>query len=401
MREVAEQVRRAQSLVQPLAPVSLPLSDALGLTAAADVSARWPSPPFTNSAMDGYALRRADVDLEPGSVVGQESAAHLQLVGESAAGRPFDAVVGPGQAIRIMTGAVMPAGADAIVPVEQASDDGTTVAIRGLSKPGAHIRTAGEDVAAGDVVVRAGEPLSPAALAAIASVGHGQVLVHPAPRVAIVSTGDELVEPGHDLAPGQIPDSNSVVLAGLLRQAGARPIVLPRHDDDPESFRTALTQVDADLIITTGGVSAGAYDVVKGALRDHGVDFGPVAMQPGKPQGLGTIGAIPIACLPGNPVAVLVTFVVVVRPMLRVLMGQPAPPIVTTVAAEGWNCPPGRQRFMPVAIRADGTVQPATAGGAGSHLVVSLAQADALASAPLGTERVEPGHPVTLWRWDR
>lgn len=391
VRDVATHVASARALVVALAPVSVGISDALGRVLAADVIARAPSPPFTNSAMDGYALHRADVLAATAS-----DPAFLNLVGESAAGSPSTASVGVGEAVRIMTGAVLPAGADAIVPVELATDDGHVVTVGAEPAPMAHIRHAGEDVKVGDVVVPAGSVLTPARLAAAASVGYGVLDVAPRPVVGILSTGDELVEPGHARGPGQIADSNGVVLAGLVRAAGATPNSLGRVGDDPEALFAALEGVAADIIVTTGGVSAGAYDVVKESLRGRGVDFASVAMQPGKPQGLGTFNGTPLVCLPGNPVSVLVSFAVIVRPMLRVLTGETPPQERWAVAASGWRCPKGRAQYMPVRLLADGRVEPATAGGSGSHLVASLASADALAVVAAEADAVAEGDSVCL-----
>lgn len=391
MRDVDAHVAAARALVSPLPIELVPLADALGRVLAEDLVARWPSPPFTNSAMDGYALRRADaLGASPGSP------ASLVLVGESAAGRPFDGALEPGQAARIMTGAVLPDGADAVVPVELASDDGALVAVREEPQPGAHIRREGEDIPAGAVALAAGTVLTPARLAAAASVGHASVPVRRRARVAILATGDELVAPGVEPGAGQIADSNSVVLAGLVREAGAEPVLAPRATDDPELLLDALTGLEADLIVTTGGVSQGAYDVVKLALADRGVEFLPVAMQPGKPQGLGVLAGVPIACLPGNPVSVLVSFAAFVRPMLRVLGGEAEPQRRAAVVVEGWRSPVGRRQFMPVRWLRDGEVVPATAGGSGSHLVARLAAAEGLAVVPAEVEEVRVGDTVEI-----
>jgi molybdopterin molybdotransferase len=396
MRDVAAHAAAARALVSPLPVVSVPLDDALGRVLAYDVVALWPSPPFTNSAMDGYALQGADA-----AAASADAPVLLTLVGEAAAGRPFEGTVSAGQAVSIMTGAVVPEGADAVVPVERASDDGAVVSVREAPRPAAHIRRVGEDVGEGETVLKSGTVLTAARLAAAASVGHATVPTRPSAVVAILATGDELVAPGVVPGPGQIADSNSVVLAGLVRAAGATVLRLPHTSDDPDALLDALHGVGADLIVTTGGVSKGAYDVVKGALARRGVDFVDVAMQPGKPQGLGLVNGVPIACLPGNPVSVLVSFAVFVRPMLRVLQGEADPSPRTAVAAEGWNCPAGRQQYMPVRWVGDGEagrgeVAPATARGSGSHLVASLAKAEALAVIPAETDQVRAGDTVVV-----
>jgi molybdopterin molybdotransferase len=391
MRDVDEHLVAALSLVAPLEVLAVPLGESLGRILAQDVLALWPSPPFTNSAMDGYALRRADVLGASAS-----APARLSLVGESAAGRPFEGTVGTGEAARIMTGAVIPSGADAVVPVEKASDDGALVSIREEPREAAHIRREGEDIGEGAIALRAGTRLAPASVAAAASVGHATLPVRRRPVVAVLATGDELVEPGTAPGPGHISDSNSVVVAALVAAAGAEPCVLPRVSDDRGAIREALEGIRADLIVTTGGVSAGAYDVVKLALADAGVEFSAVAMQPGKPQGLGRVGGTPILCLPGNPVSVLVSFCVFARPMLRVLAGEPQSAARTAIVAQGWRSPPARRQYMPVQFRADGAVAPASPGGSGSHLVASLAAAEALAVVPAGREGVEPGDTVEI-----
>ncbi|GIG55053.1 molybdopterin molybdotransferase MoeA [Demequina activiva] len=395
MREVDAHVAEATALVSTLAPVTLPLREAFGTVAASDQEAQVPSPPFDNSAMDGYAVRAAEV-------VGA-TAAHpvrLPVAGESAAGAA-PATLPPASAWRIMTGAPVPVGADAIVPVEHTDGALDTVSVLAASESGRHVRRAGEDALPGDVVLSRGEVLTATRIAALAAVGVAQVPTVSAPRVAVLATGDELVDAGARLGPGQIHDSNAVLLEGLVREAGAVPVLLERVGDRPEQLLERLSGVDADLIVTTGGVSVGAYDVVKAALADRGVEFSAVAMQPGKPQGLGRFEGTPIACLPGNPVSVLVSFAVIVAPMIRRLRGlDTADAGETAVAASGWRTPQGRRQFMPVRFVSRGTVAPATAGGSGSHLIASLARAQALADVAAGVDQVEPGATVRIVRWD-
>ncbi|MFW7415638.1 gephyrin-like molybdotransferase Glp [Demequina sp. SO4-18] len=398
MRDLESHVARALALVAPLEAQSRPLSRALGLTSVRDVAARDASPPFDNSAMDGYAVRSDEVRAATTA-----SPVRLPVAGETAAGAP-PAELRAGAAWRIMTGAPMPAGADAVVPAE--STDGGTAWVeiaRGVDA-GRHVRRAGEDARPGDVIVRAGETLTAARLAALAAVGVSEVVVVRPARVAVIATGDELVDAGQALGPGQIHDSNSVLLAGLVREAGAEPVVMERASDAPEQLLERLAAADADLIVTTGGVSVGAYDVVKAALAGAGVEFVRVAMQPGKPQGLGAVHGTPIACLPGNPVSVLVSFAVIVAPMLERLRGEPTPgggdPETATVA-RGWRAALGRRQFMPVRFTGPRTVEPATAGGSGSHLIASLAAAQALADVPADVDDVTAGDTVTLVRWSR
>lgn len=396
MRDVDAHVALALGLVDPLPAVAVPLLDAIGSVTAADHRALVASPPFDNSAMDGYAVRAADV-----ARASRRAPAEMPVAGESAAGAP-PATLPAASAWRIMTGAPVPVGADAIVPVEDTDGGVETVEIRAAVDPGRHVRRAGGDAQVGDVIVAAGVDVTPARLAALAAVGLDAVVVTRAPRVAILATGDELVHPGQPLEPGRIYDSNAVLLEGLVRAAGAQPLPLARVGDRPDDLIATLDGLEADLIVTTGGVSVGAYDVVKAALSDRGVDFARVAMQPGKPQGLGRFDGTPIACLPGNPVSVLVSFAVVVAPMVRRL--RSAPPLEaheTAVVSEGWRTSPGRRQFMPVRWTGPGSVAPATAGGSGSHLIASLAQAQALADVDAAVDEVSAGDTVRIVRWDR
>lgn len=399
MRSVAEHVAAAIGLVRPLPATDVALAEGLGLVLAAPVVARIDSPPFDNSAMDGFAVRRADVDHAT-----RAAPVTLRVTGESVAGSQSAPTVTAGCAVRVMTGAPLPAGADLVVPVELttarfdmfAAIDADDAAVEVFAHtPGrTHIRGRGEDVVAGQVVMEAGVLLGPSQLAAAASVGISHVSVTRRPVVAILATGDELVTPGQPLGPGQIYDSNSVVLAASVRRAGAVPRVLNRVGDTPAGLLAALAEAEADLIVTSGGVSAGVYDVVKGALAGGGVEFVKVSMQPGKPQGIGAVNGTPIACLPGNPVSSLVSFEVIVAPMVRVLRGLAAHRLLdTAVVAQGWSTPPERQQYMPVRRQGDGSVVPATSGGSGSHLVASLALAEALV--------VVPGHVDTVREGDR
>jgi molybdopterin molybdotransferase len=391
MRSVSDHVALAVGLVEPLPVCEVSLANAWGLVLATDIRAVHDSPPFANSAMDGFAVRSEDT-----AEASAASPVRLAVVGESAAGSPSSTSLGRGEAIRIMTGAAVPEGADAVVPQELTNERAGGVEILAPAAPRAHIRAAGEDLAAGDMVVAQGTRLAATHLAAVASTGHGTVSVRRAPVVAVLATGDELVEPGSTLAPGHIADSNSPLLAGLLRQAGAAALVLPRVGDDPHRLLSALKGVSADLIVTAGGVSVGAYDVVKEALAPMGVDFAAVAMQPGKPQGLGMLNGVPIACLPGNPVSVYVSFAVVVAPMIRALTGQTEPIPRTATVAQPWTSPSGKQQFMPVRVLSDGRVQPAAHRGSQSHLVAGLARAEGLAVIPADTTEVAQGDTVTV-----
>ncbi|MDM7830213.1 molybdopterin molybdotransferase MoeA [Cellulomonas edaphi] len=390
MRTLDEHRAVALALAAPLGAVETPLADALGLVLAEDVRTDEPLPRWDNSAMDGYAVRRADVLSVP--VV-------LPVVVDLPAGSADEAVVAQGTAARIMTGAPIPAGADAVVPVEE-TDGGTThVQIRVTPVPAAHVRRAGEDAVPGDLVLVAGAELRPPHLAALASTGRATALVHRRPRIAVVSTGDELVAPGTPVRRGQLPDSNSWLLAAAVTDAGATALRLGPVADDPAALLALLLELDADEsvdgIVTSGGVSMGAFDVVKAALlAQPGVEFVPVAVQPGKPQGLGRLPAgTPIWTLPGNPVSSFASFELFVRPAVRRMLGFASVerPAVAAVADEGWRTPPGRAQLMPVRFVRDDRVAPATARGSGSHLVARLAQAQGLAVVPAEVDEVLVG----------
>lgn len=443
---VEEHLATVLGAARPLPPRSVPLAKALGCVLAQDVAATLAVPPFTNSAMDGYAVPAADV-----AAASAEEPVRLRVLGDQPAGHTGAPAVEPGTAVRVMTGALLPAaapdvpgGAEAlgIVPVEdtdQAVVPGAplpdVVSVVAPTEAGRHVRRAGEDVAPGDRVVRAGTLLGPRDLSALASTGHGSVPVHPTVRVGIVGTGDELVDAGTVPAEGQIPDSNSILLAGLVREVGGEPVVLPRSSDSPDALRALLAEAMAgtadrapvDAIVTTGGVSAGAYDVVKEVLEPLGdVVFTKVAMQPGKPQGFGVLdGGVPIFCLPGNPVSVFVSFQLFVEPALARMAARfdgPTPEI-EAVAAAGWRSPAGRRQYIPVVVQLDdvgGTsagsegggadaadggpggvpgelrVAPATAGGSGSHLIASLCLAEALAIVPEDVTEVREGDRVRV-----
>lgn len=295
MRSVAEHLDAVLALGKPLAPKNVGLADALGLVLSHDLVATFPVPPFDNSAMDGFAVRCVDISSLPRT---------LRVVDDIAAGA-FDSVsLSAGECARIMTGAPLPMGADAVVPVEQTDatpgpgEAPDRVDIQAEVRAGQHVRYQAEDVAVGDVVLPAGTRLTPAGLAAAASVGHGELRVIRRPRVVAISTGSELERPGAALANGQIPDSNSVLLAGLIQQFGASATTATT-DDEPSRFRAALEEhlPNADLIITTGGVSVGAFEVVRQVLGKD-ADFATVAMQPGKPQGMGYIDGVPVVAFP-------------------------------------------------------------------------------------------------------
>ncbi|MGW9449974.1 molybdotransferase-like divisome protein Glp [Streptomyces sp. NPDC055632] len=399
--------------VSPLEPIELQLLDAQGCVLVEDVTVPAALPPFDNSSMDGYAVRVADV-----AGATEEFPAVLTVIGDVAAGADGLPEVGPGQAARIMTGAPLPPGAEAVVPVEWTDGGAGGGAATGMSAAStapegaagevrvhraaearAHVRAQGSDVRAGELALAAGTVLGPPQIGLLAAIGRGTVRVRPRPRVVVISTGSELVQPGEPLGPGQIHDSNSFALAAAARDAGALAYRVGAVADDAESLRSTIEDqlIRADLIVTTGGVSVGAYDVVKEALTGDGeVDFRKLAMQPGKPQGFGAIGAdrIPLLALPGNPVSSYVSFELFVRPAIRALMGVGdlhRPRVRAVLDVDGpLRSPAGRRQFLRgVYDRETGAVTPV--GGAGSHLIAALAHADCLLVVPEETESVEPG----------
>ncbi|MFI7125897.1 gephyrin-like molybdotransferase Glp [Nonomuraea sp. NPDC050153] len=374
MKSVDEHLAEILATVRPLAPLELELEQALGATLAEEVISPVPLPPFDNSAMDGYAVRAVDISEVPVT---------LPVTDDVAAGSEELRAVGPGHAVRIMTGAPMPAGADAVVPVEWTDGGTVSVQISRQVSVGNAIRRAGEDVQAGEVVLKPGTVIGPAQLGIIAGVGRRRVLARPRPRVVVISTGAELVEPGNSLAPGQIWDSNSFTLTAAVREAGGEGYRAGSVGDDPGVLLDRLDThlVRADAIITSGGVSMGAYEPVKEALSPLGtVRFEKVAMQPGMPQGFGVLGEdqVPIFALPGNPVSSFVSFRLFVRPALDKMRGLPAniPESVPARLTAPVRSPAGRRSFLRGVLASDGTVSPLH--GQGSHQLAALAAANAL-----------------------
>ncbi|MGI9196939.1 MAG: molybdotransferase-like divisome protein Glp [Candidatus Nanopelagicales bacterium] len=397
MRSVDEHQALALALAQPLTTVAMPLIDARGCVLAEDVTAAWPLPSFDNTSMDGYAVLAADL-----AKATADAPAVLRVVDDVPAGHRATLSVTPGTAIRIMTGALLPAGADAVVPVEWTDAGTQTVAIDRPVDAGAHIRRTGEDVAAGEIVLTAGTLLRSRHLAVVAASGRGEVLVNPRPRVAVISTGDELVAPGEDLVEGRIADSNGVMLAAAVLEAGGIPLRLGPIRDDADALSAALTDAagQADLIVTSGGVSMGAYDTVKEVLSAAGgVEFVKVAMQPGMPQGLGRIEAVPIVTLPGNPVSSYVSFEMFVRPVIRRMRGLSDVRRPTLLAACGraFGSPAGKTQFARVQLAAvDGLTVAYPEGAQGSHILGGLARADALAVVPADTTHVAEGEELLV-----
>jgi molybdopterin molybdotransferase len=405
MRSVDEHVRVVAGLIRPRPPETVALADAAGMALAEDVIAPLSLPGFDNSAMDGYAVIADEI---AGATV--NGPVVLPVAEDIPAGRTDALTLKPGTAHRIMTGAPVPSGATAVVPVE-ATDGGTdTVAIRAAAHDGQHIRRAGEDVTAGVTVLHSGALVTPAALGLAAALGLTELAVIPRQRVLVLSTGEELVQPGQPLRPGQIYESNAVMLAAAVRDAGADVVAATTTRDDVEEFRHALATYAslADLILTSGGVSAGAYEVVKDSLSGGGVEFVKVAMQPGMPQGAGVVtGAgrpatsdtgTPILCLPGNPVSALVSFEVFVRPALRAAMGLPSAhrPISTAVLADGLKSPAGKRQFRR-GVFDPPTGSVTTYGPPASHHLRWLASANCLLEIAEDVTELTAGSQVDVW----
>ncbi|MCX5111404.1 molybdopterin molybdotransferase MoeA [Streptomyces sp. NBC_00378] len=409
--------------VRPLEPIELQLHDAQGCVLVEDVMVQIALPPFDNSSMDGYAVRVADVEGAD-----EEFPAVLTVIGDIAAGSdglPGDRSLGPGEAARIMTGAPLPAGAEAVVPVEW-TDGGTgggpadtmrslreapegaggEVRVHRPVEARAHVRARGSDVKPGDLALGAGSVIGPPQIGLLAAIGRSTVKVRPRPRVVVISTGSELVQPGEELTGGRIYDSNSFALTAAAKDAGAIAYRVGAVTDDADTLRATIEDqlIRADIVVTTGGVSVGAYDVVKEALSSvgdedepgSGIDFRKLAMQPGKPQGFGSIGPdhTPLLALPGNPVSSYISFELFVRPVIRTLMGLKdvhRPTVRATLdAGEALSSPSGKRQFLRGTYDAEaGTVTPV--GGSGSHLIAALAQSDALIVLPEDVTSAEPG----------
>jgi molybdopterin molybdotransferase len=400
---VEEYLQRVLALVQPMEPFEHTLMDVLGLPVAQDLRAPLSLPVFDNSAMDGYAVAFRDVaDATP------ERPLHLPVVGEIAAGQTTIFDLTPGTAVRIMTGAPVPQGCGAVVPFEWTSEEGPDdrreVVVRRAPEEGQHVRRAGEDIAEGEVLVRAGEVIGPRQLGLLAAAGFGRVPTAPRPRVVVMSTGTELVEPGRPLGRDSVYDANSYLLAAAVRTHGGVPYRVTATTDDPQEFADALSDqlVRADVVVTSGGVSKGTHDVVKEVLSELGtVDFLEVAMQPGKPQGLGVVGEdrTPIFTLPGNPVSAYVSFEMFVVPALHRLGGrEPAARSLTTARlTEPVRSVRGRSQLLRARIDMDATGLRATpVGGAGSHLIGGLARSDALLVLAEDVTRADVGEQVPV-----
>jgi molybdopterin molybdotransferase len=387
VRTVEEHQAVVAGLLTTLPEEDVELASAHGRVLARDVHARVALPGFDNSAMDGYAVRWAEVEQAP---------VRLPVADDIPAGRTDVRPLEPGTAQRIMTGAPLPPGADVVVPVELTDGGTDVVEIRDAPAQGTHLRAAGEDIAEGAVALTAGCPLGAAQLGLAAAVGHTTLPVRRKPRVLVLSTGSELVAPGEPLLSGQIYESNSALLVAAVEEAGGEGRRLHFVPDDVEEFLATVRAElpGADLLVTSGGVSAGAYEVVKDAFRELGtVEFTKVAMQPGGPQGAGTVDGVPVVTLPGNPVSSFVSFEVFVRPALRRALGHAAPDRLRVPAAltGALTSPPGRRQYLRGRYD-DGAVS--QVGGPGSHLVAHLSRANCLVVVPEDVTELPAGAQV-------
>ncbi|WP_017571199.1 molybdotransferase-like divisome protein Glp [Nocardiopsis halotolerans] len=405
MKSVEQHVADVLALTAEPEPTELDLFQAHGTVLAEAITSPVSLPGFDNSSMDGYAVHAADL-----ASASSDAPVRLPVVADIPAGGPSPTAVLPGMSARIMTGAPMPSGADAVVPVEWTDGGTARVTFDRPVKIGNAVRRAGDDVIEGATVLSPGVPIGPGEMGVLAAVGRRSVPVYPRPRVMVLSTGEELVEPGRPLGPGQIWESNSFMIAAAAREAGCE---VHRHGfvgDDPQTVLDTLEDllVRADMVVTTGGVSMGAHDVVKEVLTRQGtVEFTQVAMQPGKPQGFGTIGPdrTPIVTLPGNPVSAFVSFQVFVRPALRRLRGlDPRPlPSMRALLTSPVTSPKGRRSYLravleesPYGHDAESTVSPALHQG--SHQLSALAGANALVVVPEAATELVAGSRVEVLR---
>jgi len=393
---VEEHLGRILAVLEPLPAYPLPLLEALGLNAAEDVVSPIALPSFDNSAMDGYAVVAADV-----ASADEATPVVLPVVGEIGAGQAGLLAISPGTTAKIMTGAPVPAGCDAVVPYEWTDRGVAKVTISRAPAMGQHLRHTGEDVTEGDLLVESGTLLGPRHVGLLASVGRATVRSRQRPRVVVISTGSELREVGTPLGHDSIYDGNSFLLAAAARAAGALAYRVGIVPDEPRAFLDALSDqlVRADLVVTSGGVSQGDFDVVKEALSPLGtVWFGGVAMQPGKPQGFGLVGddQVPIFTLPGNPVSSYISFQMFVLPAIRTLLGRTpvSRPTQRARLTHAVRSPAGRRQFVRGEYGADGTVSPV--GGHGSHLIGDLAASNALVVVPEETTELPAGTEVAV-----
>jgi molybdopterin molybdotransferase len=389
---VAEHEGRVRALLAPLRTrdaETIPLHAALGRVLAASVASPIDLPPFRNSQMDGFAVRASDI--APGVA--------LPIAGEVAAAAGSPPPLAAGTAVRIMTGAPVPAGADAVVPVEDTvTSPDSTVTIASAWQRGSYIREVGSDLRAGAELLPGGLRLASRHLAALAAAGLTDVAVRSRVRVAVISTGSELVAPGEPLGPGQISDSNGTALVAAAREVGAEVVLEGRVVDDREAFEALLeaaVAADAELVMTSGGISQGEYEVVRETLEPLGAHVDVLAMQPGGPQAIASFQGIPVICFPGNPVSSQLSFLLFVEPILREVAGLPDRIRVTRVLESAVTSVAGKRQFLRGRALPDGRVE--TLGGPSSHLVAALAAADVLLDIPEDAAELAAGATVETW----
>jgi len=368
---------------------TVPLAAALGRVSAAVVPSPVDLPLFRNSQMDGFAVHAADIVALPAS---------LPIVGEIAARPISPAALAPGTAVRIMTGAVVPEGADAVVPVEDTTTDAGTVTVNRSRSVGEYVRERGSDIAAGTALVPAGILLGSRHLAALAAAGISDVLVQRRAHIAVITTGAELIGAAEVPTLGQVYDANSVALVAAIESAGAVVSLAARVTDRVDAMLDALAAAAAvsDVIVTSGGISMGDYEVVREALEPLGASVGHVAMQPGGPQATAHFDGVPVLCFPGNPVSTQLSFEVFLAPLLRELAGLPAARRESLILVGSVTSVPGKRQFLRARRLADGTV--ATVSGPGSHLVAGLAASDLLIDVPTDTLTIDEGDTVETWQ---
>jgi molybdopterin molybdotransferase len=397
MRDVEQARASVLDSIEPLAPIELHLQEAHGCVLAANVLAELDIPGFSSSGMDGFAVRASDV-----AGAAAASPVSLSVVGRALVGHQPEVTVGAGEAARIATGAPIPAGADAIVPIEQCLVEDQHVQILRASPEGAFVRPAGQDVKAGQVLVPESRRISGPELGLLASSGHASVLVYPRPRVVVLSTGDELVEPSRPAPFGMVRDANSYTLYGGLREVGAVPYLAGIIRDEVDALRDEVLGLAAraDCFISSGGVSVGERDVVKRAFFRRGeIDFYRVAMQPGMPQAFGVVEGTPYFGLPGNPVSVFVSFEVFIRPALLKMMGRKDifRPEISAILESDISGPKDKTQFARVRVwREKGAWRAASTGPSASNLLATVTKANGLAILPVGTETAPAGARVRV-----
>ncbi|HWQ22262.1 MAG TPA: gephyrin-like molybdotransferase Glp [Clostridia bacterium] len=400
MLSIEEALKAILDHATPLTPVAMPLDEAAGLVLAETVTARGDVPPFANSAMDGFAVQAADIQQ-----ASEATPVRLHILEDVPAGSVATQPVRPGTAIRIMTGAPLPGGADTVVHVEVTRTEGMDVLVLLALKPGINVRGAGEDMKDGATVLAAGTVLRPGEVGVCAAAGHATVTVFPRARVAVLTTGSELVDAAQVPGPGQIRDANAHSLRAQVTAMGAVPVVFDRVPDTREAVRSALDQalLQADVILTNGGVSVGDYDFVKDVLQEMGAElvFWRVKQKPGKPMAFWTLGSKRIVGLPGNPVSCMVCAEEYVRPLVRRMMGQALlhRPVRTAVLDERYakGSDAGRAHFVRVRLQERGGVLHAiSTGPQGSGILTSMARATGIAVLPEDTPVVEAGQSVRV-----